>query len=87
MKPIKLKQDMEKYEDTNTLIEEFIKEYKIGDDIAEFYANKFNQKLEEIEESIEKEKLPFKVSENTELRDAFNNGLDLSLQIIKNKKN
>lgn len=63
--------------DTNTLREEFMKEYKIGDDIAEFYTNKFNQKLEEIEQEIEK------CSDFADSGDTLKQRI---LQIIKNKK-
>ncbi len=64
--------------DTNTLREEFMKEYKIGDDIAEFYANKFNQKLEEIEREVE--------NKGYGIYDGCIYYKDV-LQIIKNKKN
>jgi hypothetical protein len=112
MKPIKLKQDMEKYgdirccekclgmtvdgshycqnlvccfchieqartstENTNTLREEFntfttSQKANFGElierDTADFFINKFNQKLEEIEREIEKERINIYPSNNVE---------------------
>ena len=58
-------------------------------EIAYFFINKFNQKLKEIEQEISKAEKPheFKVVEIKDIEaEAFNNGLNLALQIIKNKK-
>lgn len=97
--------------DTNTLREEFEANFldgnKIEDckgttfsvkgalEISEYFYNKFNQKLEEIEREIEKEReFRWKATNPTTLElaelvgvDGYNQGLDLALQIIKKKKN
>lgn len=89
--------------DTNTLREEWNKTAPKGmpqeyqeymDLVATYWINKFNQKLEEIEESLEKEKINIYPSDNVEnykekeIRlDYYNKAIARALQIIKNKKN
>ena len=85
-------------EDTNTLREEFaewvLKEERSLGEITTYWLNKFNQKLEEIEESLEKEKINIYPSDNVEnykekeIRlDYYNKAIARALQTIKNKKN
>lgn len=86
-------------EDTNTLREEWLTSYssfKNVDKMSDWIINKFNQKLEEIEREIEfKRKKGEFIKVEKELKrlklnaseQDFNEGLDLALQIIKNKKN
>lgn len=59
------------------------------DKLVDFIINKFNQKLEEIEELLEKEKIEFDSSDTLvkKVFDSHNQALDVALQIIKNKKN